>query len=440
MARAAVVAALLACPLAGGAASAAGKAVGHDASAAFKCAAAAKGFGELLKPGAVVLLGETHGTNESQQVVGQLACLAASRGLRVHLGLEIPRDEQPRLDAFLGSSDSGAAKQALLAGPFWTAPFQDGRSSEAMLRLLTQLRELIVAGANLEVFAFDTGTEGERDSGMAGAVLAALKHASADVALVLVGNAHARRVKGAPWNAGLVPMGWHLAQALPSLTSLNLEDAGGTAWVCVGAGPNPCNSRALQGPDRGTLRFVELSKPREGGYDGALYLGEVSASPPAVGTPRGCAAPKAANAELLRLFREDQADRQGSPDWSAVNARDAARRDRVRQIVDSGGAQVSADYLYAAVVFQHGADTLDFQRSHSLALKAVELDPTNQEARWLAAASKDRELMTLGRPQRYGTQSRKENGRSVRYPVDPTVTDAERLKWNVPPLREAKKR
>jgi hypothetical protein len=123
-----------------------------------------------------------------------------------------------------------------------------------------------------------------------------------------------------------------------------------------------------------------------------------------------------------------------------VIARDAKRRERVRQILDSGGAKVSADYFHAAMVFQHGEKVSDYQLSHNLALKAADLDPTNKLARWLAAASKDRELMNLGKPQLYGTQFRIENGRWVLYQVDPSVTDEERAKWNVPPLEQANKR
>src|SRR5262249_9166116 len=92
------------------------------------------------------------------------------------------------------------------------------------------------------------------------------------------------------------------------------------------------------------------------------------------------------------------------------------------------------------MVFQHGNDVADYQLSNQLALKAAELDPTNKKARWLAAASKDRELMNLGKPQLYGTQFRTENGKWVLYDVDPSITDEERANWNVPPLEQAKKR
>ena len=146
------------------------------------------------------------------------------------------------------------------------------------------------------------------------------------------------------------------------------------------------------------------------------------------------------NAELFQLYREDQADRQGDLsklDWNVVSARDGQRRARVEAILGKGGAKVSDDFFHAAMVFQHGLSPAEFLRSHELALEAIKRDPKNDRARWLAAASKDRYLMNTGKPQLYGTQFRKENGKWILHPVDPKVTDEERRKWNVPSLAEA---
>ncbi|AGC44058.1 hypothetical protein MYSTI_02742 [Myxococcus stipitatus DSM 14675] len=153
---------------------------------------------------------------------------------------------------------------------------------------------------------------------------------------------------------------------------------------------------------------------------------------------------KGANEELLGIYEADQGDRMGPDvtklDWKVVSARDEARRARVKQILDGGGAKVALDYFHAAMVFQHGKEVADFQRSHSLAVKASELDPALKQARWLAAASKDRELMNLGKPQLYGTQFRVVEGKWELYTVDPSITDEERAKWNVPPLGDARKK
>lgn len=149
---------------------------------------------------------------------------------------------------------------------------------------------------------------------------------------------------------------------------------------------------------------------------------------------------RTANAELLRLYDEDQADRQGDAakiDWKKVTPRDQARQARVRVLVDRGDARVSADFYHAAMIFQHAHEVELIAFAHQLALRSVALDSDNLEARWLAAATEDRRLMRQGKPQRYGTQKVRADGRWTLYSVDPTVTDDERDEWCVPPLAAA---
>jgi hypothetical protein len=145
--------------------------------------------------------------------------------------------------------------------------------------------------------------------------------------------------------------------------------------------------------------------------------------------------------ELLQLHDEDQADRAAGSyeqiDWSKVAPRDRARRQRVDAIVAAGGAKVADDFFHAAMVYQHGDRPEEIQRAHDLALQAVALDPTHDRARWLAAAAEDRRLMYDGKPQKWGTQLKKLDGVWVVWQVDPTITDAMREAWNVPPLAES---
>lgn len=173
-----------------------------------------------------------------------------------------------------------------------------------------------------------------------------------------------------------------------------------------------------------------------------------SSSPSPSPTPPASSQPKAdgaANAELRAIYAEDQADRTPSTaiargeDAGTILERDARRRKRVTEILDGGGATSSTDFFHAAMVFQHGDTPADIVRAYALALRAAEIVPTHPKARWLAAASKDRELMYLGKPQLYGTQFRVEDGHWVLYQVDSSVTDEERAKWGVPALAEARK-
>lgn len=150
------------------------------------------------------------------------------------------------------------------------------------------------------------------------------------------------------------------------------------------------------------------------------------------------------HAELARLYEEDQKDRApdlGKIDWSVVGKRDEARRKRVLEIMAGGGAREAADYVHAAMVLQHGQAPEDFQKAHDWCVKAIEIDPGYPGARWLAAAAKDRYLMNLGKPQLYGTQYKRDaNGPWYLWEVDPSVSDEERMKWDVPPLSRAKAR
>jgi len=132
-----------------------------------------------------------------------------------------------------------------------------------------------------------------------------------------------------------------------------------------------------------------------------------------------------------------------------ITPRDQQRQHRTQQIFQAGQAKTAADYYHGAMIFQHGKTVDDFATAHRLALRAAELDPSNSEAKWLAAATLERELMTRGKPQRrelmtrgkpqrYATQFKRVDGRGVLYNVDESVSDEERARWGVPSLAEAK--
>lgn len=147
------------------------------------------------------------------------------------------------------------------------------------------------------------------------------------------------------------------------------------------------------------------------------------------------------NRELWALREGDEDDRRPGVDAKEGAERDHRRAARVREIVAAGGLKTSTDYFNAAMLFQHSRVLEDLQQARALALKAAELDPTNARAKWLAAAALDRYLWQSGKPQIYGTQFHQVDNVWTIDPIDESaVTDAERARWNVPPLADAKKR
>lgn len=151
------------------------------------------------------------------------------------------------------------------------------------------------------------------------------------------------------------------------------------------------------------------------------------------------------NPELRALKSADQADRQGVEDLESRDAvldrmkRDKVRRDRVLEIVEAGGLSTAWDYFNAALVLQHGREIEDVRLAHALPIVSSTIDPSHSGAKWLRAASWDRLMMRLGRPQWYGTQSvLGRSGRWEIYQVEPgAVTDADRAALGVPSLADA---
>src|SRR5689334_3820265 len=88
--------------------------------------------------------------------------------------------------------------------------------------------------------------------------------------------------------------------------------------------------------------------------------------------------------ELLRIVKEDQADRSGpydSIDFARVNPRDLARRIKVARLFAEGCFKSASDYASAALVFQHGTTADHFYQAFLWALQAVKLGDNSQ--RWL---------------------------------------------------------
>ncbi len=144
------------------------------------------------------------------------------------------------------------------------------------------------------------------------------------------------------------------------------------------------------------------------------------------------------NVEMAALFERDQADRRPPPgkaiDWSVVGPADVARRARAQALLDAGALHSGADYFRAAFLFQHAKEPADYLKAHALAVAAAARG--YRDAPWIAAASLDRYLRSIGRPQVFGTQfSQGADGIVSQEPYDRMLlSDGLRLASSVPSL------
>jgi tetratricopeptide (TPR) repeat protein len=147
------------------------------------------------------------------------------------------------------------------------------------------------------------------------------------------------------------------------------------------------------------------------------------------------------NAELNEIYTNDQADRQsGNIDWELVSKRDKERQQRVLELLDSNKVVTATDYNHAAMVFQHGGDSIAYGMAVKLMKKAVALDST--ASKWLLAAAIDRYLLSKDEPQVYGTQYSRKNGEPWALSnIDTTkITDEELMEFGVRSLAQQRER
>ena len=128
--------------------------------------------------------------------------------------------------------------------------------------------------------------------------------------------------------------------------------------------------------------------------------------------------PPADNLELRHLFADDMHDRGSEPfdvdengkpvphkEWKDspdMTKHDAVRRKRVHEMLNEGTVRTNNDYTWASFIFQHGDTPDDYLLAHVLAMVAASRG--DKVGRWIAAATLDRYLHSIKRPQVFGTQ------------------------------------
>lgn len=240
----------------------------------------------------ILLIGEIHGTNEIPKFVGDVICNVEKSGKRVWLGLEIPTSEQASIDAYLHSKGALEDKKQFTSGMFWS--FKDGRSSQAVLRLIEQVRVLKIKGIPIDIFAFDQMADGEdsfsnrRERGMAEMLTKIQQLNQPAMGVVLVGNYHARKNIEIDATQPFYSLGVRLLKIGALSIQAYYDD--GQAWTMRQemSGITQKNSNLPENfikptPSQGIVLDKILSEEKMTAFDGYYYLGKISASPPAQG-------------------------------------------------------------------------------------------------------------------------------------------------------------
>ena len=266
---------------------------------------------DLLASRRLIVLGELHGTEQSPSFVGALACRTAGEGWPVAVALELPQQDNPALQTYLGSQGTASDREVYISTSTWKRDWEDGRSTAAMFALVEQLRALKAAGAALEVQGIDDRRYlgNDREAAMAGFVETMRRRLLDRPMVVLVGNLHAQTRPGQV-SDDYLPLGARLDRFGLKPVALVMAYDGGTTWGCTleagfGCGVHPvrgwppkgastytetATERASKGgmgaagdaaPDAPRFpRSIRLWPHRSEGFDGQYYLGPITASLP----------------------------------------------------------------------------------------------------------------------------------------------------------------
>jgi len=134
----------------------------------------------------------------------------------------------------------------------------------------------------------------------------------------------------------------------------------------------------------------------------------------------------AAVSRVHQLLGEDQSENPGNISAAEYYRHGDARRAEVRKLLEEGKLTSGEDFSDAALIFQHGQTPEESLFAHVLAVEA--LIRGGSADKWLAAATLDRYLQAVNRPQIFGTQypGDKAAGNTPKPQVDPHVMNIQR--------------
>lgn len=235
-------------------------------------------FKRLASDNNLLMFGELHGTQEMPAYVASVLCFLSTDIKPIKLGIEYLPDQLPYLIKYIDSSGTRQDKEALVFNPYWSAKYQDGRTSQAMFELVDQVRLLRKSGHDVSLFVFDNQLEQNRDKAMAEMVIAELSKDPDVFHMLITGNIHSQMKKGVPWNSSLETMGTYLSKLNTKITSVLLTHSGGEAWICT---PD-CKTTSLKESKTKTVMIGRLAVAHQNQkHDYQIKLGRITASLPA---------------------------------------------------------------------------------------------------------------------------------------------------------------
>lgn len=183
----------------------------------------------------------------------------------------------------MAAPTADTARATLDGSPLMNRAVQDGRTSVALLDLLTRVHALKAAGRDISLHLFQPSSL-ERGEGLdqawyelnMGFLMGRARQTRPDARIIgLAGNIHARKTPIDRYPDLGVPAAGHLPAR--EIVSLKIAQQGGFAWNCSA---DACGVNSSMASYDAQARGVILTPPEDGGYDGVLALGPWAASPP----------------------------------------------------------------------------------------------------------------------------------------------------------------
>lgn len=229
---------------------------------------------DLIAKSKVVWFGEMHGTEEAPALFLGLVRLVRKADKAPVIGLEIPTTDQSAIDEYMQTGD----ESILRTRTYFKDSSDDGRASEAMAKLLQDLRAEKVAKVICFQAVMVSGDQAMNEK-MATILFTAFSQCSDSKLLVLSGNVHSRVTSGTPWNKDLRPAAFELSKIVSPVIAFNMAYEGGTAWNInrEGAGAHVLKGRPWNGQAN---NYISLNPTPVNGHQGVIFTRTVTASPP----------------------------------------------------------------------------------------------------------------------------------------------------------------